>query len=239
MRLADVLTLHYLDSQQALHEEIKKTLNDNSVSRLFDSRRNTRVSEIVAEHSLEVASISNILDTEGAIGAVRNLLEYMDSGSVRGFSTEGIEALRSPETAGRDCTAIPLKNVMLTRLAAVADVLNSKNRAVWEVSGTTLVSDGGLLYLDPRYGWYHAETGGSASVIENRILPLVKDVWDLATKNDWQTVFEGSVKPATKVKRVRGYGFEIRTKPEASNRQAITASKSRTGGVEANKSSTH
>jgi hypothetical protein len=239
MRLADILTLHYLDSQQALHEEVKKTLADNSVGRLFDSRRNTRVSEIVAEHSLEVVSISNILDTENAVGAVRNLKEYMESGNTQGFSTEGIEAIQHPELAGRDCTAIPLKNVMLTRLESVASVLNSKNRTVWEVSGATLTSDGDALYLDPRYGWYHIETGSSASVVENRILPLVKDVWDSLTKNDWQTVFEGSVKPATKVKRARGYGFEIRTKNESTNRQAIPASRPRQSGSEAGKSFTH
>jgi hypothetical protein len=227
VRLADILTLHYVDAQNYLREEIKRSIVDKSVSRLFDSKRNSRIADIVTDHGLKVDSISNISETTEAEGPVKILQYYVEYGSTAGMSSIGIRALSCPESAGRDCQAIPLKNVMLGRTSSIVESLNAKGRTPWVLSGKSLISGDQVLYLDPRYGWYHSEIGSAAAIIENRILPLVNDYWDVLTKNDWQTVFEGSLRPATKVKRTNGYGFEVRTKNESSVGPASSSRQSR------------
>jgi hypothetical protein len=215
MRLSDILTLNYLDSQQLLREEVKRTLADSNVKRLFDSRRNSRLKEIVIEHSLIVKSSNYITETADAVGAVKVLQNYLENKSTHGMSPFGVQALTFPDSVGRSFQAIPLRNVMVTRIPSIVEALNSKERAHWKSQGMAIVCEEHTIYLDARYGWYHNTTGSDAAVLENRILPSIREYWDMLTKNDWQTLFEGATRPATKVKKVSGYGFEVRNKSES------------------------
>lgn len=213
MRLVDILVLHYEDASRALSESVKKSVSDNNVARLLDTKRYKALKETLYKHGLASGVIA-FLKSHDVEDIVLECRDALFNDNTESLSPTGLIAYLHPADFGRDYRTVSVSKpervdelvVALNKAASYA------SKACWVVTEGGIVSGDVTLYLDRRYGWYHNDLD-NANLIENRILPLVNREWDKLTQHDYQTLFaDGTVKPVTKVRKGSvGYEFVERS----------------------------